>query len=227
MTAAPPARALVIMAKAARVGHVKTRLASVLSADAVVALYRCLIEDTVALVRTLPATRVAVVCPAGEVSALAAWLEVEVVAQDGNGLAAGLASAFRTFLGGGCGRVVAFNGDSPHLPRSTLERAFELLDTHDLVVGPTVDGGYYLVGATAPHPDLFDGGRMGTGTALDSLLERAHDLGLSVASTDPWYDVDEAQDLRRLADELRIAPALAPRTAAWLATWDDERAGHE
>ena len=94
-----------------------------------------------------------------------------------------------------------------------------------MVVGPTHDGGYYLVGAKAAHPALFDGDGMGTESALEALLARARGLQLSVGFTDPFYDIDVEDDLTRLAAELRLAPARAPRTAAWLKQW--EQAGHE
>jgi glycosyltransferase A (GT-A) superfamily protein (DUF2064 family) len=116
-------------------------------------------------------------------------------------------------------RVIAFNSDSPHLPRSVLEDAFEILAVHDVVVGPTLDGGYYLVGAKASHSTLFARDGMGTNTALESLLARVRDLGLSVGFATPFYDIDVADDLTRLAKELRLAPAMAPRTAAWLKEW--------
>ena len=88
-----------------------------------------------------------------------------------------------------------------------------------MVVGPTHDGGYYLVGAKAPHPTLFEGDGMGTGSALELLLQRARTLDLSVACTDSFYDIDVRADLVRLAAELEIAPARAPRTADWLKEW--------
>ena len=116
-------------------------------------------------------------------------------------------------------RVVALDSDSPHLPGSILQSAFELLETSDVVVGPTEDGGYYLVGASAMHPRLFDPASLGTGNARDALLKNASALGLSVALTEAWYDVDLPEDLRRLAAELRIEPGRAPRTAALLASW--------
>jgi hypothetical protein len=116
--------------------------------------------------------------------------------------------------------TIAFNSDSPHLPRSVLEEAFETLAVHDVVVGPTHDGGYYLVGAKASHPTLFAGDGMGTSSALERLLSHAQALELSVGFADHFYDIDVADDLRRLADELRLAPQRAPRTAAWLKEWE-------
>jgi len=209
--------ALVIMAKAPRAGQVKTRLAPALAPQDIVALYRCLIEDTLALARAVGVPRIAVVCPSGHEDELARWLGIEVIAQNGDGLAAGLESAFQVVCGSGCRRVIALDGDSPHLPAETVRHAFALLERHDVVVGPTADGGYYLVGATRPHRGLFGPGAMGTESALQALLDRARALALSAALTEECYDVDDGDDLGRLAAELRTAPSRAPRTAAWLA----------
>ena len=211
-------RTLVVMAKAPRPGAVKTRLAQGLSVDAVTELYCCLLEDTLALARSLGDVEVAVMCPDSDVDELArlAGSEASVVAQKGEGLAAGLTSVFAHFGESHQRRIIAFNSDSPHLPRSVLEDAFETLAAHDVVVGPTHDGGYYLVGAKASHPTLFAGDGMGTSSALERLLSRARTLELSVGFAAPFYDIDVADDLTRLAEELRLAPARAPRTAAWL-----------
>jgi uncharacterized protein len=200
---------------------VKTRLAQNLPVPAVTELYRCLLDDTLALTRSLPNVEVAIMCPAADVADLDRWggHAVGVVAQKGEGLAAGLSSVFTHFAVAGHRRVIAFNSDSPHLPASVLENAFVALSAHDVVVGPTHDGGYYLVGARAIHPELFNGDGMGTANALEALLARARGLELSVHLTDPFYDIDLAADLTRLAADLRLTPARAPRTAAWLKEW--------
>ena len=216
-----PKRTLVIMAKAPKPGMVKTRLMENLPAPAVTALYSCLLEDTLALVTLLTNVELAVMCPESDQDELTRLLgnTVEVVAQKGEGLAAGLTSVFRHFTAAGRQHVIAFNSDSPHLPASVLESAFEILATHDVVVGPTHDGGYYLVGAKAAHPALFESDPMGTKSALDRLLTRTKDLELSTGFTEPFYDIDVAKDLILLAGELRLAPAKAPRTAAWFGEW--------
>ena len=209
------------MAKAPRPGMVKTRLAQSLPVEAVTELYCCLLDDTIALARSLGTVEVVIMCPASDVEELTRLAPgaVAVVAQKGEGLAAGLTSVFASFAAPLGHRVVAFNSDSPHLPASVLGSAFEALTDHDLIVGPTNDGGYYLVGAKAAHPALFYGEGMGTKSALEVLLARARELQLSVAFTDPFYDIDEERDLTRLAAELRLAPFRAPRTAAWLKQW--------
>jgi uncharacterized protein len=220
-------RVLVVMAKAPRPGMVKSRLAQSLSVEAVTELYCCLLDDTLALARSLGSVEVAIMCPESDVHELAqlactqlAGNAVSVVAQKGEGLAAGLTSVFAHFVDAHQRRIIAFNSDSPHLPRSVLEGAFETLAAQDVVVGPTHDGGYYLVGAKAFYPTLFAHDGMGTSGALERLLSRARDLELSIGFADRFFDIDTADDLSRLAEELRLAPARAPRTAAWLKEWD-------
>src|ERR1700730_13861088 len=122
-----PNRTLVIMAKAPRAGMVKTRLTESLPSPAVTALYRCLLEDTLALAKSLTSVEVAVMCPDSDRDELAHLFgnTVQVVAQKGEGLAAGLTSVFRHFTAAGRQHVIAFNSDSPHLAPSVLESAFE------------------------------------------------------------------------------------------------------
>src|SRR6185437_10994956 len=151
---------------------------------------------TLALARSLHDVEVAIMCPDSDVDELAQLAgEASVVGQKGKGLAAGLTSVFAHFAEGHQRRILAFNSDSPHLPRSVLEDAFETLAAHDLVVGPTNDGGYYLVGARAFHPTLFALDGMGTSSALERLLSRARTLKLSVGFVAPFYDIDVADDL--------------------------------
>jgi glycosyltransferase A (GT-A) superfamily protein (DUF2064 family) len=207
---------------------VKTRLAQNLPASAVIDLYCCLLEDTLSLAKSLDGVEIAIMCPACDVDDLsrAVGERVHVLAQVGEGLAAGLVSVFTHFCTAERRRTIALNSDSPHLPSSVLQTAFDALASCDLVVGPTHDGGYYLVGAKASYPGLFTGSGMGTANALEELLACAGTLGLSVLFTDPFYDIDVAADLSRLADELRLAPHRAPRTAAWLLEWHAEVVGH-
>lgn len=220
-------RALVVMAKAPRKGHSKTRLDG--AAPDVVRLSECMLRDTLDLARSLAGVQIAVMCPPEDVAALAALLpRVDLVAQEGEGLAAALATAFHRFIHAGFSRVIALDADSPHLPASALQAAFASLDQSDLVVGPTEDGGYYLVGASAAYPGLFEEAPLGTASAYDAICNKARALGLSVAVAPVWYDVDVAADLSRLRADLRAEPARAPRTAALLASWEgSSRVGAE
>ena len=212
---------LVIMAKAPRAGMVKTRLIRSFPVPAVTELYRCLLNDTIDLARTLDEIEVALMCPEADAEELTLATDnvVPVVPQTGNGLEAGLNSVFAHFAQGGRRPIVAFNSDTPHLPASVLQSAFRALASSDVVVGPTHDGGYYLVGATTSHPGLFHEDVMGTASALDSLVARARAMNLSVQLTAPFYDIDEAADIQRLSAELDGAPGKAPKTANWLRTF--------
>ena len=213
-------RTLVIMAKAPRPGAVKTRLIQSLPSAAVTTLYLSLLEDTMSLAKSLNGVDVAVMCPELDKDELSHLLgkTVQIVAQKGEGLAGGLSSVFAHFATTGC-HAVAFNADSPHLPAAVLEDAFQALTSHDMVIGPTDDGGFYLVGAKAVHPTLFANNGLGTTSALQGLLERAKVLELSTKLTEPFYDIDVADDLVRLYRDLRLERARAPRTAAWFAEW--------
>src|SRR5579864_1545840 len=215
-------RLLIIMAKAPKPGSVKTRLIPGLAPNAVADFYCCLLHDTLTLARSLGDVEVAIMCPDSDVGELAelAGSKTIVVAQKGEGLAAGLTSVFAHFAGDRPRPTIAFNSDSPHLPASVLEAAFETVEAHDLVVGPTHDGGYYLVGAKSSHPTLFAGDGMGTSSALERLLSRARTLKLSVGFAETFYDIDTVEDLTRLAEELRLNPGRAPRTAGWLKGWE-------
>lgn len=200
---------------------VKTRLTESLPSNAVPALYRALLEDTLTLAKSLTNVEAAVMCPEQDQKELVDLFgeTVSVVAQTGPGLAAGLTSVFRHFANVNGRHVIAFNSDSPHLAPSVLDNAFEILGTQDVVVGPTNDGGYYLVGAKAAHPSLFENDGMGTKSALERLLTRTKALGLSTGLTETFYDIDVGSDLLLLARELKLAPAKAPKTAAWFDEW--------
>jgi uncharacterized protein len=217
-------RVLAIMLKAPRPGRVKTRLESAYAPEAIVALYRALAEDTIDLARSVDAEIVAI-CPAGDETSVATWLsgDVTVVPQRGAGLAAALTSTFEQLCTrpGRC--VVAFNGDSPHLPPAVLASAFDALATCDLVVGPSDDGGYYLVGSTRTYVGLFEAATMGDDSALRTLLAQAARLGLRVSVIAEHYDVDLPADVARLAADLASEPRRAPRTAAMLVAWRNGR----
>lgn len=99
-------------------------------------------------------------------------------------------------------RVVLIASDSPQLEADTVVEAFEALDRHDLVLGPTRDGGYYLIGMHGWH-DVLRGVLMGTNTVLAEILARAEQSDLSVGQIEMTFDVDEAEDLfdlQRLAE---------------------------
>jgi glycosyltransferase A (GT-A) superfamily protein (DUF2064 family) len=127
-----------------------------------------------------------------------------------------LAACFAALLGGGAERVVIVAADTPHVPRATYQAAFALLDQVDVVLGPAVDGGYYLVGAKAALPELFVGVPMGTGAVLAVTIQRAIHRRLRIATVPMLRDLDRLEDLRDAfaAGELDGSPRTRQVAAA-------------
>jgi hypothetical protein len=101
-------------------------------------------------------------------------------------------------------KIVLVASDSPHLSAETVQSAFDELDRHDLVLGPTYDGGYYLVGTCACdwREEVLDGIRMSRSSVLEEIVDRAHRLQLSVRILEATFDVDELEDIQRLRELL-------------------------
>ena len=138
--------------------------------------------------------------------------------QRGRDLGARLEAAFDDLLICPGGRVVVIGTDCPELTPGGLDEAFRSLEAHDLVLGPTADGGYYLVGLRRHAPELFREVPWGGETVFATTLARACASGLQVAQLPRLADVDTPEDLDRLASALHDrAPALPRSTAAALA----------
>lgn len=103
----------------------------------------------------------------------------------------------------GAERVVLIGSDSPTLDPSIVVSAFLCLEQKDVVLGPSTDGGYYLIGARPPVPPLFEGIDWSTPDVLGQTLDRLETAGVSLAVLPPWYDVDTPDDWRMLAGHLR------------------------
>jgi rSAM/selenodomain-associated transferase 1 len=217
-------RALIVVVKEPAPGKTKTRLCPPLSPQEATELYGCLMQDTLALMARAEVEgvqRVIAYAPAEarEYFAGIAPAGFAFVPQDGKDLAERLDNVLTYYLNSGYGQAVVMNSDGPTLPVESIAQAFALLNEPDIdvVLGPSEDGGYYLIGLKRPCSALFDI-VMSTATVLQETLERAHQQGLHVACLQRWYDVDTSQDLQRLRAELDILPeAAAPRTREFLA----------
>jgi len=207
--------ALCIVAKAPEAGRVKTRLCPPLSPDEAAELSRCFIRDKVAQVREV-ARAEPFVAYAPE-NALDAFQELAagftLLPQRGGDLTARLLSVLERLFAEGFQAAVLIDSDTPTLPTALLERAVTLLASHehDLVLGPSEDGGYYLIGLRRTHPELFEGIAWSTPVVFEETLRRARALGLRALRLPPWYDVDTGADLARLTAELAAGGDGGPR----------------
>ena len=120
----------------------------------------------------------------------------------------------------GFGRVVLVGADLPTLPAAYVEDALERLtrSRESLVLGPAEDGGYYLIGLTQVHDELFDGIPWGTADVLRRTQEAAAALRLPVELLPLWYDVDLSSDLKRVWQPTAEGDPVAHHTRAWLET---------
>lgn len=204
---------LVVFARCAEPGRVKTRLARVVGDEAAAALYAAFVTDLRARFASAPfAVRWAVAPPDTGFAARFAIPADETVPQHGEDLGARMQAAFARVRDAGFARCVLIGSDMPHLALATVERAFAALDDADLVLGPACDGGYYLIAARRPL-DLFHDIEWGTDTVLAATCARAAAQRLTVALLDQDFDVDEAKDLDRLAALLENADASAAMAA--------------
>jgi rSAM/selenodomain-associated transferase 1 len=219
--------AIAVMAKAPRLGEVKTRLVPPLTAEQAAALSGCFIRDIagniLAAAESEPIDGYVAYSPAGAERVFAPLLPAGIVLLPPRraGLGASLLDAAEDLLAQGYGSVCLVNSDSPNLPTARLVEAARALAGPDdrLVLGPAEDGGYYLIGLKRPHRRLFEDIAWSTERVFRQTQERAAELGLATATLAAWYDVDDVLSLRRLIAELAAAaPAgyAAPHTAAFL-----------
>ena len=139
-----------------------------------------------------------------------AW---ELTPQAKGDLGQRMVSFFETQLAQGRDdRVVLIGTDSPTLPLAMIEMAFDALRTVPVVLGPTCDGGYYLVGATGQVPPIFAGIDWSTPSVWQQTIDRLHAASCRFAELPRWYDVDDLQDLFQVADELKQLVRTDPAT---------------
>jgi len=215
---------LAVMAKVPATGAVKTRLCPPLTLPQAAGLARCFLQDRVDQLLTLDgADALVAFAPSEREAELAALLPARVrrVAQAGPDLGARLDRLLTDLLAEGYVGAAAVDADSPTLPSDYLREACRHLrgGAVDVVIGPSEDGGYYLIGLRAPAPALFRDIEWSTPTVLDETLARARRLGLRLALLPPWFDVDRGEDLARLRrhEPADPAPFRPLRTLAFLA----------
>ena len=203
------------MAKQPVPGAVKTRLRPLLPDDDVAALYDAFLRDRIDQVRSLHGAAPAIAYTPAESRPFFAELAPDfcLLPQVGGGLSARLTCAFQQLLDMGHHGVIATDSDSPTLPTEHLQTAIDRLTANgaDVVLGPSDDGGYYLVGLRRLHPALFEAMPWSTPEVYGETLRRAAQLGLRVAALPGWYDVDTPAEFERLRVEVAELGVTAPR----------------
>ena len=202
--------ALIVFVKEPRPGHVKTRLARDLGPELAARVYRALAEAEIAATRPEGAEyeRLLFHDPQGNAAALRAWLPGErLLPQAGADLGERMRAAFERCFGAGARRAAIVGTDVPWAGRAHVLAGLAALEAHDACLGPTPDGGYYLLALRSPQPRLFEDVPWSTADVLPTTRARARELGLSLAELEPLPDVDTLDDLRR--EWPRLQPLLA------------------
>jgi uncharacterized protein len=222
--------ALTVMAKAPRAGKVKTRLSPPLTLEQTAALNIQFLRDTTANLATIPGSAGLIsYTPVGDEALFAGLLPhtFALVPQRGDGFGERLLAAASDILAIGYGAVCLIDSDSPTVPAAAYYQAVEaLVQPGDRVVlGPSDDGGYYLIGMKQPHAAPFERISWSTSSVYAETVERCHEARLEVVTLPAWYDVDDAATLELLRAELledrepsfaTIAGYAAPHTCALL-----------
>ena len=205
-----PARtALVIFAKAPVPGRVKTRLCPPLTADEAATIHGTFVLDTLERTKAavtklkLHADRYLACAPSSSLAFFRILEErqaVSLIEQEGEDLGARMNRACETLFQRGYQQVLIVGTDVPSLPLDYYRQALDQLERHDVVVGPALDGGYYMIGLKKLLPALFQGIPWSTDRVLTMTREKAVGMGLRVALLPEWRDVDTIEDLRVLID---------------------------
>ena len=150
---------------------------------------------------------------------------MNVIDQVGDDLGPRMNQAFETIFARGYQRILITGTDVPTLPLDHFKQALIQLEHHDLVLGPALDGGYYLIGLKQMAPELFTGIPWSTDQVLKLTQEKAATLGLKTTLIQPWRDVDTLADLQALIEACQADTkkpkndrAFSSRTAGVLET---------
>jgi hypothetical protein len=207
---------LLVFARYPVPGRAKTRLVPALGPEGAARLHRRMTEQAARVARAArgsAACGVTICFTGAREREFRAWLgpDFEYACQSSGDLGVRLRGAFNAAFRSGAGSVTAIGADVPGLSEEVLRRAFTGLLTHDVVLGPAADGGYYLIGTARNHPQLFAGIDWGTARVRDQTLDAIGRLGLTVAELPVLEDVDRPEDLPALRADHRFADV-----------WDDD-----
>ncbi len=228
--------ALVVMAKAPLEGQVKTRLIGALGAEKATELYVAFLSDTFAVMEEVrdeleaeaeeadadyTFSIVLNYTPEGEAEAFER-VEREgslMIPQRGDTLGERIHNCFEDLFAAGYESVVVIGADSPTLPGEYLLDAFDALeDDQTAVLGPTEDGGYYLIGLRRLHGQLFTSIPWSTNQVLAETQKRANEAGVKIVLLPAWYDVDTPAELEQLRRELAADKTRASLTRVCLSS---------
>ncbi|UCC95916.1 MAG: TIGR04282 family arsenosugar biosynthesis glycosyltransferase [Candidatus Omnitrophota bacterium] len=211
-------RFLIVFAKEPRCGQVKTRLRNLLSERQVVNLYKAFIKDTIKLGNKCKNFNkiIAYHAQGNPVYLKKVASKYTFYKQRGVSLGQRLYNAFEFARNQGATKTVIIGSDAPDLPFSYIDTAFRKLASHEVIFGPSKDGGYYLVALKKPIRNIFQNIKWSTCSVLAQSLAKAKKANKKVYLLKVWQDVDSCEDLRRLREFLKTKKSTAINTRRFL-----------
>jgi rSAM/selenodomain-associated transferase 1 len=189
---------LIVYLKNPEPGKVKTRLQPHYSPEEAARLYRGFIEDTVETVSSIGADRCwAAYTPADSRSEIEAFIPSDwnLAPQVGDDLGSRMRQSLNASIASGADRAILIGSDTPSLPSSHITSALSRLENADVVLGPTYDGGFYLIGIRSTVPDIFSNVTWSTDNAFEQTAEGIRSKELMMSLIPPWNDIDTPEDL--------------------------------
>jgi uncharacterized protein len=206
--------------KAPQKGTVKTRLAETVGDDVALALYRSFVGDMLAMLATTDYPVRIYFTPAEAENQVRQWLgdKVSIYPQTGRDLGEKMKNALAETFAAGFDRAILIGSDLPDLPAIIIDESFDALAHSPTVIGPCLDGGYYLIGFTKDGflPDIFDDIAWSSGTVLSGTGEHFRDHDVRPYVLPAWLDVDAEKDLVAFVRGSQEFVGRSPRTMACL-----------
>ncbi len=206
-------------------GHVKQRLIPLLTPQAAADLYRCFVADTLATLHRLPHPFTICYNPTHSQHDYEAWLGPhDYQPQDGPDLGARMHHSFTHAFTTGTDKAVLIGSDTPDLPPKLIQQAVDCLNTHDIVLGPALDGGYYLIACKQDRylSDLFTNIPWSTPTVLQTTLDTIHRNHHTVFQIPTWQDIDTPKDLNRLIQRNQQTAFKSSQTFTYLTNLEQQ-----
>ncbi len=198
-------KALIIFTRVPIPGQTKTRLMPFLSGEECVKLHTCFLKDILEKAQQLDVSLFLFYTPRDEEQLLQKVVGSRFVClpQFGQDLGQKMKNAIGSVLRMGYEKVLLMGSDIPQIHPETLQNAFDNLDNKDIVIHPTLDGGYYLIGMKKEYDSIWEIERYGTNTVIYDTLQHMKNERLSTAVGQMYYDVDDEEDLCRLFKDIK------------------------
>ncbi|MGA1872441.1 MAG: TIGR04282 family arsenosugar biosynthesis glycosyltransferase [Thermoplasmatota archaeon] len=198
--------AIIPMVRSPRKGKVKKRLAADIGEDAALELYKCFVMDILDSLEGIRADIIIGYHPEEDRDAVIEWLggDLHLIPQAGVDLGERQAHLLGQAFTRGYIKAAVMITDAPDIPAGYIDEAFSLLEDNDVVVGPCHDGGYYLIGFRKDmfRPAFFSEADWSGPLVKDMMTKRLKEAGLECADLDPWWDIDNMEDLLKFRDRV-------------------------